>query len=147
MGLVPADVGRHVSEIRHTLRFPNLEEVAAEVLKTLGARESEIQDRLNVWYSMRLRPYRTEDDRIDGLVIVLFEVDRLKRILQEVERARNFSRTILEAVQEPLLVLDGDRRVLMANQAFLKTFRASRETLEHRLVFDLESSGFRSASF
>ena len=147
MGLVPADIGRQVSEIRHTLRFPDLEEVAAGVLKTLGTREIEIQDRLNVWYSMRIRPYRTEDNRIDGLVVVLFEIDRLKRTLEEVERARNFSRTIVESVQEPLLVLDGDRRVLMANQAFLKTFRTTREALEHRLVFDLEPSGFRAASF
>ena len=147
MGLTPADVGRHVSEIRHTLRSPDLEEVAAGVLKTLGTREIEVQDRTNTWYSMRLRPYRTEDDRIDGLVIVLFEIDRLKRSFEAVERARNFSRTIVDAIQEPLLVLGADRRVLMANQAFLKTFHLSRTSLENRLVSELEPGGFRSASF
>jgi two-component system CheB/CheR fusion protein len=147
MGLTPADVGRPVSEVRHTLRFPDLEQVAAEVLKTQGAREIEVQDRLNVWYSLRLRPYRTEDGRTSGVVVVLFEIDRLKRSFQEVERARNFSRTIVEAVQEPLLVLGGDRRVLMANRAFLETFRTSPTAMEHRLVFELEPSGFRSPAF
>ncbi len=147
MGLTPADIGRHISEIRHTLRLTNLEDEAAQVLKTLGTKEIEVQDRLNVWYSMRLRPYRTEDDRIDGLVVVLFEIDRLKRSFQEVERARNFSRTILEVVQEPLLVLGGDRRVLMANHSFLKTFHLSRAAMENRLVYELESSAFRSAAF
>jgi len=147
MGLTPADVGRPVSEVRHTLRFPDLEKVAVEVLKTQGAREIEVQDRLNVWYSMRLRPYRTEEGRTSGLVVVLFEIDRLKRSFQEVERARNFSRTIVEAVQEPLLVLGGDRRVLMANRAFLETFHTAPAAMEHRLVFELEPSGFRSAAF
>jgi len=147
LGLTPADVGRHVSEIRHTLRFPDLEQVAAEVLKTQGVQEIEVQDRSDVWHSMRLRPYRTEDGRINGLVVVLFEIDRLKRSFQEVERARNFSRTIVEAVQEPLLVLGGDRRVLMANLAFLETFHTSRAAMERRLVFELEPSGFRSAAF
>jgi two-component system CheB/CheR fusion protein len=147
LGLTPADVGRHVSVIRHTLRFPDLEQVAAEVLKSQGAKEIEVQDRLDVWYSMRLRPYRAEDGRVNGLVVVLFEIDRIKRSLQEVERARNFSRTIVEAVQEPLLVVGSDRHVLMANQAFLKTFHTSRPALEHRLVFELEPSGFRSAAF
>ncbi len=147
MGLTPADIGRHISEIRHALRLPNLEDEAAEVLKTLGTKEIEVQDRLNVWYSMRLRPYRTEDDRIDGLVVVLFEIDRLKRSLQEVERSRNFSRTIAEAVQEPLLVLGGDRRVLMANHSFLKAFHMSPAAIEDRLVYELEPSGFHSAAF
>ena len=147
LGLTPADIGRHVSDIRHSLKLPNLEAEVAEVLKTLGSREIEVQDRSNVWYSMRLQPYRTGDGRIDGLVVVLFEIDRLKRSFQEVEHARNFSRTIVETVQEPLLVLGGDRRVLMANQAFLKTFRASRAEMEERLVFELEPAGFRSAAF
>jgi two-component system CheB/CheR fusion protein len=147
MGLTPADAGRHISEIRHTLRLPDLEEVAAGVLKTLEATDLEVQDRFNIWYSMRLRPYRTEDDRIDGLVVVLFEIEGLKRSLEEVERARNFSRTIVEAVQEPLLVLGGDRRVLMANHAFLWTFHMTAAALENRLVYELEPSGFRSAAF
>jgi two-component system CheB/CheR fusion protein len=147
MGLTHADIGRHVTEIGHTLRFPDFEKTAAEVLATLRAREIEVQDRSSVWYSMRLRPYRTEDDRIDGLVVVLFEIDRLKRSFQEVERSRNFSRTIVEAVREPLLVLGEDRRVLMANDAFLKTFHTSRTALENRLVSELGPTGFRSAAF
>jgi len=147
IGLTRADVGRHLSEIRHTLRMPNLESVAADVLKSLGTRTIQVQDRLDVWYSMRLRPYRTEDDRIDGLVVVLFEIDRLKRSLQEVERARNFSNTIVEAVREPLLVLNEGRQVLNANQAFLQTFRTARAEIENRSVFALEPGAFRSAAF
>jgi two-component system CheB/CheR fusion protein len=147
VGLTPADVGRHVSEIRHTLRFSDLEQLATEVLKTHEVREIEIQDRLNVWYSMRLRPYRTTAGRVNGLVVVLFEIDRIKRSFQEVERARNFSRTIVEAVQEPLLVLGSDRHVLLANEAFLKAFQTSRAAIEHRSVFELEPRGFRSAAF
>lgn len=147
LGLTPADIGRHISEIRHTLRLPNLADLAAEVLKTLAAKEIEVQDRSNVWYSMRLRPYRTEDDRIDGVVVVLLEVNRLKRSLQEVERSRNFSRTIVEAVHEPLLILDGARRVIMANDSFLKTFLLSGAAIENRLVYELKPGGFHSASF
>ena len=147
MGLTPADIGRHVSEIRHTLRISSLEAEAAAVLKSLEVREIEIQDRLNIWYSMRMRPYRTEDDRIDGVVVVLSEIDRLKLSFQEAERARNFSRTIVEAVQEPLLVLGADRRVLVANNSFLKTFHLSREVIEHRLVHELAPKGFHSKAF
>ena len=147
LGLTPADVGRPLVELRHTLKIPTLVEEATRVLKTLESREIEVQDRLNVWHLLRLRPYRTEDDRSDGLVVVLSNVDSLKRSLQAVERARKFSRTIVEAVREPLLVLDGDRHVLLVNRSFLDTFHMSHAGIENRSVYELKPDGFRSAAF
>ena len=62
--------------------------------------------------------------------------DRLRRetILQEV---RSFAEAIVETVREPLLVLDKDLHVKMANRSFLATFKASKADTEGRLLYEL----------
>ncbi|MGE5739038.1 MAG: PAS domain-containing sensor histidine kinase, partial [Betaproteobacteria bacterium] len=59
---------------------------------------------------------------------------RRDAILQEVQ---SFAEAIVETVREPLLVLDKDLHVKMANQSFLGTFRASKGETEGRLLYEL----------
>jgi two-component system, chemotaxis family, CheB/CheR fusion protein len=43
-------------------------------------RETTVQDRGGRWYSLRIRPYKTMDNKIDGAVLVLIDVDQLRRM-------------------------------------------------------------------
>ena len=45
----------------------------------MSIRERDVQDREGRWYSMRIRPYRTTDNKIDGAVILLVDIDRIRR--------------------------------------------------------------------
>ncbi len=73
LNVIPTDIGRPLNDIRTPLVIENLHEQAGEVIETLETRELEVKDHTGREYSLRIRPYRTTDDRIEGAVIVLVE--------------------------------------------------------------------------
>jgi len=75
MNLIPTDVGRPITDIKSNLRIPDLRRLVTRVIDTLEIQEVEIEDNAGKWYSMRVRPYRTLDNKIDGVVIVLLDLD------------------------------------------------------------------------
>ena len=67
--LIPADVGRPITDLASELRYPDLATDVREVLRTLTSVEKPIGALDGRWFSVRIMPYRTLDDRIDGVVI------------------------------------------------------------------------------
>jgi two-component system CheB/CheR fusion protein len=139
LNLRSTDVGRPIMEIKSNLEVPDLELLLARVVGDLTPIEMDVQDRGGAWYSMRIRPYRTEDNKIDGAVMVLYDVEQLKRSLQEVRQARDFSQAIVETVPGPLVVLDADLRVIIANRAFYTTLQLHRQETEGKVFYELAS--------
>jgi two-component system, chemotaxis family, CheB/CheR fusion protein len=134
---IPADAGRPLSDIRANLNIPNLEPLILEVLDTLSVKELEVQTPGGHWYTLRIRPYRTIENQIDGVVLVLFDIDDLKRSAVTLEAARKYAEAIVETVQVPLVVLESDFRVNKANRAFYETFQVSPAETAQLLLFDL----------
>ena len=97
----------------------------------------EIQDRDGHWYDMRIRPYRTIDNKIDGAVLVLVDIDNLKHSNSQLMEARDYAEAIVETVREPLLVLNLDLRVITANRSFYNTFQVRPVETEQHLIFEL----------
>jgi two-component system CheB/CheR fusion protein len=75
MNLIASDVGRPITDIKSNLRITDLRTLVARVIDSLEIHESEVEDNNGRWYSMRIRPYRTMDNKIDGVVIVLIDLD------------------------------------------------------------------------
>ncbi len=86
MNVVSSDVGRSIHDIKLGVELPDLEQLISEVLDTLSVRKREVQDREGRWYSLRVYPYRTMDNKIDGTVLTLVDIDLLKRSQDELER-------------------------------------------------------------
>jgi two-component system CheB/CheR fusion protein len=129
--LISTDVGRPFSDIRANLEIPDLAAMILEVMETLNTKEQEVQTQSGYWYALRIRPYRTLENQIEGVVIVLIDIDALKRTAATLETARNYAETIVESVPTPLIVLDADLRVNTANRALYETFKvSSSETAE-----------------
>jgi two-component system, chemotaxis family, CheB/CheR fusion protein len=135
--LIPTDVGRPLWDINHALNVTDLESQIREVINTLKTKEQEVQDRDGHWYDLRIRPYRTLDNKIDGAMVILVDIDALKRSMEQLEHSRNYVRAIVETVREPLIVLDGNLRVFTANRSFYHTFEATIADTEQQLIFDL----------
>ncbi|MEH1813943.1 MAG: chemotaxis protein CheB [Nostoc sp.] len=135
--LIPADAGRPLSDIRANLDVPELETLILEVLDTLSIKELEVQTLGGHWYNLRIRPYRTTENQIDGVVLVLIDIDVLKRSAATLEQARNYAEAIVETVQVPLIVLDSDFRVNKANRSFYETFQVSPSETAQSLIFEL----------
>jgi two-component system CheB/CheR fusion protein len=136
--LMAADVGRSISRVRHNLDVPDLERFIAEVVDTGSEREREVRDKDGHWYSLRVRPYLTLDNRLDGAVLVLVNIDALKQTERTITEARDFAESIIHTARDPLMILDAKLRVQMANEAFYATFKVSRTEAEGRLIFDLD---------
>ncbi|HEU5190777.1 MAG TPA: chemotaxis protein CheB, partial [Methylomirabilota bacterium] len=128
--LAPGDVGRPIGDIRLGTEFPDLEGLLRDVIETLTPQEREVTARDGRWYSVRVRPYRTVDNKIDGAVASFVDINALKQSIDE-------ARAIVETVREPLVVLDDDLEVVTANRAFFETFRVRADETERRSLFEL----------
>jgi two-component system CheB/CheR fusion protein len=134
ISLIPTDVGRPIGDVTVKIEYAAIAEHAREVLDRLRPFETEVQAKDHRWFLMRIVPYRTLDNVIDGVVITFTDITGSKRAARE--RAE-FAENIVRTVREPLLVLDHDLRVVMANRAFLSLFRVEREETEGRFIKDL----------
>nr|WP_274608889.1 chemotaxis protein CheB [Lamprobacter modestohalophilus] len=70
LNLIPADIGRRISHIKSHLEIPNLERLVLEVIDEKSLRTLEIEDDRGHGYSVRIRPYKTIDNRVDGAILV-----------------------------------------------------------------------------
>jgi two-component system CheB/CheR fusion protein len=131
------DLGRSIHDVRVSLPLPDMEAALTEVTERLTGIEQEVRDRSGHWYSLRLRPYKTLDNKIDGAVMTLLDIDRLKRSLDEAQSSRDFAKAIVETMREPFLVLDAALLVLNANPAFFATFQVSQEQTLGRPLYTL----------
>jgi two-component system, chemotaxis family, CheB/CheR fusion protein len=135
--LLPRDIGRPIAHFAQRFRGGDLLEDARRVLDRLLPSDAEIVDDLGRWYIRHILPYRTANDRIDGVVITFTEITERKRREREVQDAKEFAEAIVEAVRFPLVVLDPDLRVKAANGAFYETFQVARAETEGVLLSQL----------
>jgi two-component system CheB/CheR fusion protein len=137
LGLTAADLGRPLADVAAKLSVEVLPRLAAEVLESLHIQDQEVQDREGHWYSLRIKPYRTGDNKIEGAVVVLMDIDAMKRTYDRLKEAYDYAEAIVQTAPVPLLVLDAGLRVITVNQAFCRHFQVTQaETLNAR-IYDL----------
>src|SRR6266542_1935179 len=135
--LIPTDVGRPIGDLKLNLDCPDLERLIAEVIDTVSVKEVEMRDGAGRWHSLRVRPYKTLENKIDGAVVVLVDIDALKKTEREIEAARDYAEAILRTTRDPLVVLRADLKVEPANEAFYKTFKLKPAETDGRLIYEL----------
>jgi two-component system CheB/CheR fusion protein len=82
------DIGRPFTDMVTELVYPEMTQHASEVLQTLVFKETAVSTQDGRWFTVRIMPYRTLDDRIDGLVITLIDITRAKKMEAELEKAK-----------------------------------------------------------
>ncbi|MEI6415273.1 MAG: chemotaxis protein CheB [Pseudomonadota bacterium] len=139
--LVATDVGRPLANIKSNLEGEDLLAVAHTVLETLLPSEREIRTLEGLWYLARIRPYRTLDNVIMGVVMTFTDISALvkaKTAKAEAERVmRELAEAIVNTVREPLLVLNGALQVVTASRSFYRDFQVIPEDTLGRLIYDL----------
>lgn len=135
--LIPSDMGRPISDINHNLNLPDLDQQILDVIGTLNFKTQEVQDQDGRWYDLRIRPYRTIDNKIDGAVVILVDIDDLKRSLEQLKISRDYVQAIVDTMRESLVVLDINLRVISANQFFYDKFQVLPAETEEQLVYEI----------
>lgn len=86
--LIPGDTGRPITDIVTTLTYPNMTQDAREVLRTLVFKENDVPTTDGRWFKVRTMPYRTQENRIDGLVITFVDITASKALEVELSVAK-----------------------------------------------------------
>jgi PAS domain S-box-containing protein len=93
------------------------------VIDTASPRELEVQDRKGRWYSLRLRPYKTRDNQIEGAVLMLVDIDPLKRGEETLRRQAE----LLDHTYEPILVWRFDGTIVYWNRGAESVYGFTRD--------------------
>jgi len=84
VNLIPSDIGRPINHLATNFKYENFIEDAKEVLRTLAVKELSANQRCR-WYLMRILPYRTTSNVIDGVVITFTDINKLKITSEEIK--------------------------------------------------------------
>jgi two-component system, chemotaxis family, CheB/CheR fusion protein len=127
--LTPADEGRPITDFTHQLDYDDLIKDARSVLADLAPIRREIRSRSNRWYDVRVRPYRTIDDRIDGVVITFVDVSDRREVdeaLRHSERQLREQTHLVELSRAPIFIWELEAGIVAWNRGAEELYGYSR---------------------
>ncbi|MEI7492088.1 MAG: chemotaxis protein CheB [Bacteroidota bacterium] len=113
--LIKSDIGRPFTDLVSDLIYPELSVDSLEVLKTLIFIQKSIPTKDGRWFSVRIMPYRTVDDRIDGLVITFINISDLKKVEIKLHETEQMNSLLLNASSDIIIKLSTDLKILEFN--------------------------------
>ncbi|KAF0143307.1 MAG: methylase of chemotaxis methyl-accepting protein [Nitrospirae bacterium] len=140
LNLISSDIGRPITDVRHNIDVPDLKQLILDVIDTLVIKEREIRDMDGRWYSISIKPYKTFDNRIDGVLITIVDINDIKLSSIRLKEAYDYAHSIVETVREPLVVLSAEMKVITSNHSFYDKFQITPEETENKLLYDLANN-------
>src|SRR5262245_32961332 len=104
LNLISTDVGRPLTDLKLPIEIPDLPKVLADVIDTVSTWSEEIRDARGRWHTVRIRPYRTLENRIEGAVLVVVDVHDLKTSQEQHKRLSE----MLAQAREPIMAWEWD---------------------------------------
>ena len=127
--IAQTDAGRPIADFANQLDYDDLIKDARTVLADLAPLRREVRSRSGRWYDMRMRPYRTGDDKIDGIVITFVEVFDKHQVEQALRRHEELLRQqkhLLDLSRDPIFVWDLDNGIVDWNRGSEELYGYSR---------------------
>ena len=115
--IAPGDEGRSITDFTHGLDYEDLAKDARTVLADLASIEREMRSRTGGWYLMRLRPYRTVQDRIDGVVVTFVDIGERRRAEDALRDSEARMRAIINGVAVAIVTIDEHGTIQSINAA------------------------------
>ncbi|MGZ8248372.1 CheR family methyltransferase, partial [Methylomagnum sp.] len=125
--ITPADIGRPLDHFSHKFKGWEFAQDAAAVLDTLQPIQREIVSTGHRWYIVRVLPYRTLDERVDGLVLTFMDITDRKRMEQALRDSERLYRAIGESIDFGVWVCDPTGRNIYASESFLSLVGLTQE--------------------
>ncbi len=132
--VIASDIGRPLADLARRINDPPLLADAAAALAGRAPPDREVEADNGAWYTRRILPYRSEDDRVEGVVITFTDISERKMAERAIEAARSYSDSIINTISQPLVVLDEALCVISASRSFYDAFSiAPEETVGRQL--------------
>jgi two-component system CheB/CheR fusion protein len=132
--LIPADVGRLITDIARQIPSEDLGAEIRDVVRTLSSIERYVRSKDGKWYIMRILPYRSVENVIDGAVLTFADVTEIKRSEENLRKGEAESRrlaTVIKSSNDAVTVLSFDGQILAWNRGAERMYGyAEAEALE-----------------
>jgi two-component system CheB/CheR fusion protein len=135
--LIESDIGRHYTDLANNLIYPEMLNDATEVLRTLMFVEKTILSTDGLYYSIRIMPYRTLADKIEGLVITFINITKAKNIENALLETQNFLKLLIFKVTGVIIALSSDGEIIEFNPEAEKFFGRKHNEVIGENYFDL----------
>ncbi len=127
--LLPGDVGRPIGNIRPNIEIEDLDPIVTEVGRTLTDHHREVQDKAGRWYAMRIRPYKTSENKVDGVLMAFYDIDDLKRSSNALQESEATVRALVETLVRAIIAVDEKGRIALVNAGAEHMFGYSRDEM------------------
>jgi len=127
--LIKSDIGRPFTDLASDLIYHDLPDDAYKVLKTLTFIKKQVPTKDGRWFSVRIMPYRTLDDKVDGVVITFFNITDLKEVEMKLNETDQMYKLLLNSVSDIIVKLSIDLKILEVNPAAEKYFGKKKEEI------------------
>jgi two-component system CheB/CheR fusion protein len=133
--LIKSDIGRPFTDLVSDLTYPELADDAMEVLRTLIFIQKQIPAKEERWFLIRIMPYRTFDDRIDGLVITFINLSDLKQVELKLHETEQMNRLLINSSSLAILKLSHDGKIHEFNPEAERFFgKANKDVLNQDFI-------------
>jgi PAS domain S-box-containing protein len=141
LGLAISDLGRSAREVAGLADLRNLERWCAHVISTETTSRHDFRNK-DQTFVLRIAPYSGSDHRISGTVLTFTNVTAFRASIDQAIYEREYTKAILNAEADPLLVLSQDLRLQTANRAFHQMFGVAREAMQNIALGSLANGNF-----
>jgi two-component system, chemotaxis family, CheB/CheR fusion protein len=148
--ITQTDEGRPITDFAHQLEYDDLVKDARSVLADLAPIRREVHSRNGRWYDMRLRPYRTVDDKIDGVVITFVDVSerhQVEQSLRQSEQRLGQEKRLVDLSRDPIFVWEFDGGIVDWNRGSEDLYGYSRDEALGRRKESLLRTSVPGSSF
>ncbi len=138
LNLQPADLGRKIGETNIRLNIEAIEPLVRGVFETSQPNELEWEGHDGRLHAVRARPYRTANNRMEGVVLALIDIDELRKTRNAANTSRGFAENVVQSTRIPLLVLHDNFQVRFANSAFYQLYGGTLADTEQCSFFQID---------
>lgn len=141
------DIGISLINVKSFISNANVIEESKIVLQTHVSHHMEIKTENNLWFSVQISPFKTHEGNIAGILLIFTDITRYKLVEEKQVRTEELAMSIVNTIREPLLILDKDLTVVLANNSFYKVFQTSVMETAGRKITDIGNQQWNIPSF
>ncbi len=135
--LAISDTGRPLADIKSVILNEDLIADSQIVIDSLIPIEKQVITIDNEWYLVRIMPYRTLENVIDGVVLTFNNITELHKVAALAKSTQEYAENIVNAIRDPLIILNEELMVISANESYYRTFYSTKQETVGHLITEL----------
>ncbi|MBF0123452.1 MAG: PAS domain S-box protein, partial [Candidatus Omnitrophica bacterium] len=140
LNIFSSDLGRPISHIKLNVDIPDLETILSQVIESLQPQTLDIRGKEDRWYSVDIKPYRTIDNKIDGVIVVFADITERNRARDALRESEAKYKELVENANSIILKVDTDGNFIFFNEYAEKFFGYTKEEVLGKNVIGLIAS-------